>query len=80
MLYNLVQKYAGKETVVMIDTMPKCKARRIALKNSQRKGLKRGKVEYIIALSESNEKYKRPPHNPRLGGGDATVPRLKKWD
>jgi hypothetical protein len=74
MLYNLVQKRRGKETVVMTDSLPKVNSRMKNLRSSQRKGIKGDRVAYSVEPTEENEKYKKKPHNYNIGGSDATYP------
>lgn len=68
MLYNLIQKRRGKDTVVMTDTLPNCNDRMKTLRKSHRKGVNGEKVEYRLEPSETVEKYKKKPHNLNLSG------------
>lgn len=77
MLYNLIQMKNGKELVIMTDSMKKINNRIRILKVSHRKT---SNVCYKVELSDINEKFKKRPHDPKVGGGDATTPRLVKWN
>lgn len=78
MLYNLIQKRRGKTTVVMTDELSKVNNRMKTLRTSQRNGIKGERVIYSVELAEdAAEKYKQKPHNPRIGGGDRQIPRVK---
>lgn len=69
MLYNLIKKWRGKETVVMTDELPKVNDHKKKISSSQRKGIKGQRVEYIILPAEKDqEKFKQPPHNIHLSG------------
>lgn len=76
MLYNLIKKYRGKTEIVMTDSKKKVDARKITLSTSQ----KGKQITYTIEPTDSNVKYNKKPHDPRVGGGDAQVPRLTKWE
>lgn len=78
MLYNLIQKRRGKETVVMTDQLSKVKDRKKTLSASQRKGIKGDKVEYFIQPTTEIAKFQKKPHDPHLSG-DRQSPRLTKW-
>lgn len=81
MLYNLIQTRRGKESIVMTDTLPKVNNRMKTLRASHRTGIKGDRVNYSVKpAADTDEKYKKKPHNPRIGGGDATTPRKVKWD
>lgn len=70
MLYDLVQKRRGKETVVMTDELPKVNSRMKTLRQSQRRGVKGDKVEYSTRpAEEGNEKFYQKPHRLNLSGG-----------
>lgn len=57
-LFTLVQVKSGKETVYMTDVLPKVKARKKVLEDSQRKQ----RINYSIRpANEDEEKYRRPP-------------------
>ncbi len=81
MLYDLVQKRRGKETVVMTGELPKVRDRARQLRLSQRKGIgsKNDRVTYTVreATAEA-EKFKQKPHNPNLSGGSAKHPRVPR--
>jgi len=80
MLYDLVQKRRGKETVVMTGELPKVRNRMKELRTSHRKGIgqnRSDKVEYTIRPSDSTEKYKKPPHNYNPSGY-GRIPRVPK--
>lgn len=64
MLYDLIKKYKGDETVVMTDTYTKVNARKKTLVASQRKGVKQQRVEYSVKATEETEKFQKPPHTP----------------
>lgn len=78
MLYDLVQKRRGRETVVMTDELSKVNDRMKTLRKSQRKGIKGNRVEYSVRPSEALGKYKEKPHsyNPS-GGGHAEPARVQ---
>lgn len=81
MLYNLIQKRRGKETVVMTDELPKVRDRMKQLRGSQRKGVGRNqdRVEYRVEpATDDDEKYKKPPHDMYLGGQPRKHPRVPK--
>lgn len=80
MLYNLIKKWRDKETVVMTDQLKKVNARKKQLLQSQRAGIKKQKVEYLVVPADKGEqKYKEKPHNLNLSGqGQAGPPRIKK--
>ena len=61
MLYNLIKKYRGKETVMMTDSFVKVNARKIELSSSQRGGIKNQRVEYVIVQSTDTDKFKKKP-------------------
>jgi len=58
MLYNLFQTRSGKETLFMTDSLPKCRARMLQLRQSTR-----GKnwQFQIRPAEETDEKYRKPP-------------------
>jgi hypothetical protein len=61
MLYDLIQKRRGKESVVMTDVYTKVNSRMATLRKSQRKGVRGERVEYAVRPTTTNEKYKKPP-------------------
>ena len=62
MLYDLVKKWRGKESVVMTDQLRKVNSEAKRLRDSQR-GMK---VEYFVRPSEeTTEKFKQKPNNHR---------------
>jgi Cys-tRNA synthase (O-phospho-L-seryl-tRNA:Cys-tRNA synthase) len=75
MLYNLIEKKRGKETVVMTDSLPKVNDRMKTLRAS----LRTKKVSFRVEKTEETDKYKKKPHNYNIGGGDAKTPRKVKW-
>lgn len=69
MLYNLIQRRRGKETVVMTDELPKIQDRVKTLRKSHRKGIKGDAITYhIVHAPLDEEKYRRKPHNLNLSG------------
>lgn len=67
MLYNLIQT-RGKEVVYMTDSLPKCRARMIQLRQSLRgKGL----TFEIRPAEPGEEKYRKPPCMNFCPSGDA---------
>ncbi len=67
-LYTLVRLHKGKEEVYMTDSLPKVKARKKTLENSQRNQ----RMNYRIREALDNElKYKRPPSFNFDPSGDA---------
>jgi hypothetical protein len=77
MLYDLVKQEGRKKDVVMTDTMGKIRNRKKQLQASDKH---HKNISYEIVPSVTNHKFKKKPHNPRIGGGDAQTPRLTKWD
>lgn len=78
MLYNLIQLRKGKEIVVMTDNLPKVNQRMKTLRSSQRRGIKKQKVEYKIQLADdTQEKYKQSPHNLNLAGERSQPKRIR---
>lgn len=70
MLYDLIKKCRGKETVVMTDQFRKVNDQMKKLRDCQRKGIKGQRVEYLVRPApETNEKFKQKPHNLNLSGG-----------
>lgn len=68
MLHTLVKIHGGKETVYMTDVLPKVKARKKALENSQRGQ----RPNYSIRPAHPEElKYRRPPSFNFDPSGDA---------
>jgi len=59
MLYNLIEKKRGKETVVMTDSLPKVNDRLKILRAS----LRTKKVSFRVEKTEETDKYKKKPHN-----------------
>ncbi len=80
MLYNLIQKRRGKETVMMTDSLTKVNARRKMLLASQRKGIKGEKAIYTIIPTDETDKYKKPSRGEswRAGGYADNPARIKK--
>ncbi len=80
MLYDLVQKRRGKETIVMTDELAKVRNRMVKLRGSQRKGIKGDAVSYSLRPSaETTVKFKQAPHKLNLSGrGQAGPPRIRK--
>lgn len=70
MLYNLIKKHRGRETVVMTDERSKVNNYKKKMEASQRKGVKGQRVEYSVVPAGDGvvEKYKMPPHNLNLSG------------
>ncbi len=67
-LYTLVKIQSGKETVYMTDALPKVKARKKALEQSQRGQ----RTNYSIRPANPDElKYRRPPSFNFDPSGDA---------
>jgi hypothetical protein len=67
-LYTLVKTQSGKETVYMTDVLPKVKARKKALEQSQRGQ----RPNYSIRPAHPEElKYRRPPSFNFDPSGDA---------
>lgn len=63
MLYNLIQKRKGKETVVMTDELPKVNDRLDTLRKSLRKGIKGQKVTFLVRPAvDGEEKNRLEPH------------------
>ena len=61
MLYNLIKKYKGKETVMMTDSLAKVNARKKELSSSQRGGIKNQRVEYVVVPTTETDKFKKKP-------------------
>ena len=78
MLYDLVQKHRGKETVMMTDTIAKVEAQKKKYKTSQGKKLNGSWVEYFIRPSESDDSYKRRPNRRATSGGDYRLHRPER--
>jgi len=69
MLYSLIKKYRGDETVVMTGELSKVNKYKKRMADCQRKGVKGQRVEYTIRPAEDGEeKYKQKPHNLNLSG------------
>jgi hypothetical protein len=79
MLYDLIQTWKGKETVVMTDALPKVNSRAKILRQSHRRGLKNKPVSYDIRVTTSVAKFQKKPHNYNPSGATqiARVPRKK---
>ena len=78
MLYDLVQRRRGKETVVMTDELSKVNDRMKTLRKCQRKGIKGNRVEYSVRPSQEAAKYKQKPHGyDPSGGGHASPARIR---
>jgi hypothetical protein len=78
MLYDLIQKKKGKESLMMTDTLPNVNARMRELRNSQRKGIKNHKVTYSVHPS-TGEKFRRKAYSEawRAGGYGLTPPKIQ---
>lgn len=78
-LFTLYRVHRGKRTEMMTGDMPKVRNRMAQLKRDS-KEINRQPVTYVIEPAGAGKtKFKKKGHNPRLGGGDAQVPRLTKW-
>lgn len=71
MLFDLIQKRRGKETVYMTGDLTKVRDRMKTLRSSQRKGIKGDRVTYEIRPSEEKGKYLKPPAAGFDPSGDA---------
>lgn len=79
MLYQLVKKYRGKETVVMTDEYKLVNDKKVQLLQSQRKGIRGQRVEYMIREAPPEaEKDPFVPHDMYLGGANRVHPRVPK--
>ena len=72
MMYDLIQTASGKSTVVMTDSRKNVNNRLKTLRASHR-GKHTGmrgptKVSFRIQESDSNVKFKKQPHNPKMSG------------
>jgi hypothetical protein len=79
MLYNLVKKFRGKESVVMTDQFKLVNDKKAHLLQSQRKGIRGNRVEYFVRPADP-EQEKEPfvPHDMYLGGANRVHPRVPK--
>jgi hypothetical protein len=79
MLYNLIKKYRGNETVVMTDQLSLVNDRKKQLSASQRGGIRGQKVQYFVReAAEEEEKKPWIPHDMYLGGANRKHPRVPK--
>lgn len=69
MLYDLIRKYKGKDTVMMTDTYAQVKNRKHLLEQSSRNGIRGNRISLSIKKSEAKEKYKRKPVDETWRGG-----------
>jgi hypothetical protein len=63
MLYELIRKFRGKETIVMRDEFKKVKEAERTYKDSGK--INNQSVQYSIRVSTSNEKYRKPKQHER---------------
>lgn len=74
-LFDLFEKCGGKVRLLMTDSLPKVNQRLETLRASYRGGKRAGRrIELYVKEAEATEKYRKAPHNPKLGGGDAISP------
>ena len=78
MLHNLIKKYRGKETIVMTDEYKKVNDKKKQLLDSQRKGIKGQRVEYLIKETTETEKKPWIPVDFYTGGATRKHPRVPK--
>lgn len=79
MLYQLIKKHRGKETVVMTDEMKLVNDRKKQLSQSQRGGIRGQRVEYLVReAGPEDEKQPWIPHDMYLGGANRKHPRVPK--
>jgi hypothetical protein len=78
MLYDLVQKLKGKETVMMTDIRAKVDAQKRKYEISQRGKVNGNRVEYTVRESESDERKKRKSNGRATSGGDYRLDRPKR--
>lgn len=79
-LFTLFRVHRGRRTEMMTGERAKVRSRMARLKKDSHT-IKGQPVTYVIEPAAADkEKYAKPGHNPRLGGGDARTPRLTKWD
>ena len=79
MLYNLIRKWRGKETLMMTDDLSKVNDKRKKLLMSQRKGIKGQQVTYTVKPAEVDDvKYEKPPADMYLSGQPRYHPRVPK--
>jgi hypothetical protein len=62
-LYDLVEKRRGKETVVMTDELPKVNDRLRTLRKSLRNGVRGQKVNFSVRQATKTDKFRKPPHD-----------------
>lgn len=70
MLYDLIQKLKGKETLMMTDTLPKVKARQRSFVTSQKGKIRGNRVEYVIRDSFDEARYFKKPNRIAISGSD----------
>jgi hypothetical protein len=81
MLFNLIEKRRGEETIVMTDVFKKVRNRMEQLRKSHRKGIKGDKVSYRICQSSETVKYKKKGKpGTDISGDSWQGPRRIKWN
>lgn len=79
-LFTLYRVFRGKRTVMMTDERTKVRTRMAQLKRDSHE-INRQPVKYVIEPAEAGvEKVKKKPDSHKRSGGDATTPRLTKWN
>jgi len=61
MLYDLITRRSGKETVEMTDTFANVQQRLKTLRKSLRKGIKGRRVEFSVQPVDTSEKFRKKP-------------------
>lgn len=76
-MYQIIEIKNGKETIKMVDSLPKCNRRLKELRSSYRGK----KISFRLEPSESKDKFENKPAPSGYQGGDyATRPRKVRWD
>ncbi len=79
MLYKLIKKHRGKETVVMTDELKLVNDKQKQLLASQRNGVKGQRVEYsVVEAPPDTEKYEKLPADTYKSGQRRVHPRVPK--
>lgn len=79
-LFDLFRVHRGKRIKLMTGDRSAVRNRMARLKKDA-SFIKGQPCKYAIEPAGTGAtKFKKKPHNPRTGGGDAQTPRLTKWN
>jgi hypothetical protein len=79
MMYALQKTYKGKTEIIMVDTYAKVNSRKRVLEQSQRKGIKGNRVDYLVVeADEEADKKKFKPVGYHDGAGRSGPRRIRK--